>query len=107
MKSEDVLFRLMRKYGVRRAVILFGAASVAAAKGWDAMVGEDAYSRQGVWNWKHDLERAGIDPASVEWSGLERKLGADVGEGLTLGKAKIRERKAAAAARAIKGKAQT
>ena len=107
MKSEDVLFKLMKKCGVRRAVILFGAASVAAARGWDAMVGDDAYSRQGVWNWKHDLEVAGIDPATVEWSGLERKLGSDVGEGLKQGKAKIRQKKAAAAARALKGKAST
>jgi hypothetical protein len=107
MKSEDVLFRLMKKYGVRRAVILFGAASVAAARGWDAMIGDDAYSRQGVWNWKRDIELAGIDPAKVEWSGLERKLGSDVGLGLQQGKVKVREKKAAAAARALRGKAST
>ena len=107
MKSEDVLFLLMKEYGVRRAVVLFGAASVAAARGWDAMVGDDAYSRQGVWNWKRDLEMAGIDPATVEWSGLERKLGADVGLGLQQGTMKVRRKKAAAARRALRGKAST
>ena len=107
MKSEDVLFRLMKKYGVRRAVVLFGAASVAAARGWDAMVGDDAYSRQGVWNWKHDLEVAGIDPSTVEWSGLERRLGSDVGLGLQQGKVNMRRKKAAAQARAVRARATT
>lgn len=107
MKSEDVLFRLIKKYGVRRAVVLFGAASVAAARGWDVMVGEDAYSRQGVWNWKRDLELAGIHPATVEWSGLERKLGYDVGLGLQEGKAKIRQKRAAADARVLRSKASS
>ncbi len=107
MKSEDVMFRLIKKYGIRRAVVLFGAASVAAARGWDAMVGDDAYSRQGVWNWRRDLELAGIDVSAVKWSGLERKLGSDVGLGLQQGKAKIRQKKAAAAARSLRGKAST
>ena len=107
MKSEDVLLRLIKKYGVRRAVVLFGAASVAAARGWEAMVGDDAYSRQGVWNWKRDLELAGVDPAAVEWSGLERKLGSDVGVGLQQGKARIRQKKASAMARSVRGKAST
>ena len=97
MKSEDVLFRLIKKYGIRRAMMLFGAASIAATRGWDAMIGDDAYSRQGVWLWKRDLDAAGIDPANVEWSGLERKLGSDVGLGLKLGKDKIREKAAKAA----------
>jgi hypothetical protein len=107
VKSEDVLFRLIKKYGIRRAVVLFGAASIAAARGWDAMIGDDAYSRQGVWNWRRDLELAGIDVSVVKWSGLERKLGSDVGEGLELGKANIRRRKAAGAARVLRGKAST
>ena len=107
MKSEDVLFKLIRKYGIRRAAMLFGAASIAAQQGWDAMIGEDGYSRQGVWNWKRDLDLAGIDPAKVEWSGLERKLGSDVGLGLQQGKAKIRENKAAATARSLRGKTST
>ena len=99
------MFRLIKKYGIRRAVVLYGAASVAAARGWDAMIGDDAYSRQGVWNWRRDLELAGIDLSAVKWSRLERRLGLDVGEGLQLGKAKIRQKRAAAEARATKGKA--
>jgi hypothetical protein len=107
VKSEDVLSQLIKKYGIRRAAMLFGAASIAAARGWDALVADDAYSRQGVWNWKRDLELAGIDPATIEWSGLERRLGSDVGLGLQQGKAKIREKKAAAAARSFRGKASS
>jgi hypothetical protein len=99
------MFRLIKKYGIRRAVVLYGAASVAAARGWDAMIGDDAYSRQGVWNWRRDLELAGIDVSAVRWSGLERKLGSDVGLGLQQGKAKVRQKKAAAAARGLRGKA--
>ena len=74
--------RLIKQYGVRRAMVLFGAAAVAAARGWDVLIGDDAYSRQGVWLWKRDLEAAGIDPMAVEWSGLGRKLGSDIGLGL-------------------------
>ena len=99
------MFRLIKKYGIRRAVVLYGAASVAAARGWDAMIGDDAYSRQGVWNWRRDLDLANIDLSTVTWSRLERKLGSDAGEGLQLGKAKIRQKKVAAAARASRGKA--
>lgn len=107
VKSEAVLFRLVKKYGVRRAVTLFGAAAVAAQRGWDALVADDAYTRQVVWIWKRDIEAAGIDPAAVAWSGLERKLGADVGLGLQLGKEKVRQKKAAAEARAARGRAST
>jgi hypothetical protein len=107
VKSEAVLLRLVKRYGVRRAVTLFGAASIAAQRGWDALVGDDAYSRQIVWLWKRDLDAAGIDPASVEWSGLERQIGADVGLGLQRGKEKIRRKNAAAEARAAHGRAAT
>lgn len=54
VKSDDVMLRLIKTYGIRRAVMLFGAASVAAARGWDAMVGDEAYSRQAVWMWTRD-----------------------------------------------------
>lgn len=91
------MLSLIKTYGIRRAVVLFGAASVAATQGWDAMIGDDAYSRQGVWLWKRDLDAAGIDPATVEFSGLERKIGSDVGLGLRQGKEKIREKAAKAA----------
>lgn len=101
------MVRLIKKYGIRRAVILFGAASVAATRGWDAMIGDDAYTRQAVWLWKRDLDAAGIDPAAVEWSGLERQLGSDVGLGLVQGKERIRQKKAAQAARAVRGRAST
>ena len=97
MHSEEVLLRLIKKYGIRRAAMLFGAASIAAARGWDAMIGDEAYSRQGVWIWKRDLEAAGIDPAKVEWSGFERKVGSGVGLGLQQGKDKIRHKAAKAA----------
>ncbi len=99
------MFRLIKEYGIRRAVVLYGAASVAAARGWDAMIGDDGYSRQGVWNWRRDLELLKIDVSAVTWSRLERKLGSGVGEGLQLGKAKIRQKKAAARARAARGRA--
>lgn len=101
------MFRLIKKYGIRRAVMLFGAASLAAARGWDALVGDDAYSRQGVWIWKRDIEAAGIDPAAVEWSGFERKFSADMGEGLQLAKENVRRKNAAKASRALRGRAST
>ena len=107
MKSEAVLLRLVKKYGVRRAVMLFGAAAVAAERGWDALVSEGGYTRQGVWTWKRDLDAAGIDPSAVEWSGFERRLGADLGQGLQLGKENIRRKKSAAVARAARGRAST
>ena len=66
MRSDEALFKLIRKYGMRRAVVLFGAAAVAAQRGWDALVADDGYTRQGVWNWKNDLKLAGIDIAKVE-----------------------------------------
>jgi|SRR5438874_4408456 len=107
MKPGDVLLRLIKKYGVRRAVMLFGAATVAGTRGWDVMVGDDAYSRQGVWVWRRDLEAAGIDPAAVEWSGFDRKLGGDMGEGLARAKVKFREKKARKDVRAARGRAAT
>lgn len=99
--------RLIKAYGIRRAVMLYGAASIAAMRGWDAMIGDDAYSRQGVWTWKRDLDEAGIDPAAVEWSGLSRKLGSDVGLGLQQGKERIRQKNAAKAARSARGRVST
>lgn len=107
MKSEAVLLRLVKKFGVRRAVTLFGAAAIAAQRGWDALIAEDAYTRQVVWLWKRDIEAAGIDPSAVEWSGLERQLGADIGLGLQRGKEKIRLKRAAADTRAVRGRAST
>lgn len=107
MKSEDLLLRLIKKYGIRRAVMLYGAASVAAARGWDAMIGDDAYSRQGVWTWKRDLDAAGIDPATIELGRFERKFSGDMGEGLELAKVKMREKNAKKAARALRGRTST
>ena len=98
------MIRLIKKYGIRRAVMLYGAASVAAVRGWDVMIGDDAYSRQGVWTWKRDLEAAGIEPAAIEWSGFERKAGATGAETLELGREKMRKKKAAKAARALRGR---
>jgi hypothetical protein len=86
---------------------LIGAAAVVSQRGWDALVAPDGYTRQGVWTWKRDLEAAGVDPFEVEWSGLEKRLGSDFGEGLELSKERIRTRKTAAAARAARGRAST
>jgi hypothetical protein len=107
VKSETVMVTLIREYGIRRAVMLYGAASVAAVRGWDAMVGDEAYSRQGVWKWKHDLDAVGIDPAKVEWTGFERRVGATGAETLELTKAKFRKKQAAKDARATRGRAST
>jgi len=105
VKSEAVLLRLIKKYGIRRAMVLYGAAAVAGQRGWDALVADDAYTRQAVWLWKRDLDAANIDPAAVEWSGLDRKLGSDVGLGLEIGKERIRQKKAARDARTVRGRA--
>ena len=107
MRSDEAMFKLIRKYGMRRAVVLFGAAAVAAQRGWDALVADDGYTRQGVWNWKNDLKLAGIDITKVEWTGLESKLGRDVGEGFQLSKVQVRQKKAAAASRAARPRAST
>jgi hypothetical protein len=108
MKSEVVLARLVKKYGIRRAMTLVGAAAVVAQRGnWDALVAPDGYTRQGVWTWKRDLEEAGINPFEVEWSGFEKRFGADVGEGLTRAKERIRSRRAAKEARQARGRAAT
>lgn len=108
MKSELVLMRLIKKYGIRRAMVLLGAAAVVAQRGrWDDLVGPEGYTRQGVWTWKRDLEEAGVDPFAVEWSGLEKRLGKDVGLGLERGKEKIRQKKAAREARAARGRTST
>lgn len=108
MKSEVVLGRLVRRYGIRRAMVLLGAAVVVAQRGnWDALIAPDGYTRQGVWTWKRDLEEAGVDPFAVEWSGLEKSLGADIGEGLTRAKERLRARKAARDARVARGRAAT
>lgn len=107
MRSDEALRRLIKTYGIRRAVMLYGAASVAAVRGWDVMVGDDAYSRQGVWTWKRDLDAAGIDPTTIEFGGWERKFNADMGEGLALAKENIRKKNAAKAARSMRGRAST
>lgn len=107
MKSEAVLLRLIKKYGVRRAVTLFGAAAVAAQRGWDSLVADEAYTRQVVWLWKRDIDAAGIDPSAVEWSGLERRLGTDIGLGLQMGKENVRRKKAAADAHSARGRASS
>lgn len=104
VKSDDVMLKLIKKFGVRRAVTLFGAAGVAAAKGWDAMIGDDAYSRQAVWMWKRDLDAAGIDPAKVEWSGFERKVSRDLAQGLDGARERLRQKKAAQDAHASRGR---
>lgn len=107
MKSDAALRKLIKDYGIRRAMTLFGAAAVVSQRGWDALVAPDGYTRQGVWTWKRDLEAAGVDPLAVEWGGLEKRLGSDIGEGLQLGKERIRAKKAAAAGRASRGRATT
>lgn len=107
MKSEDVLWKLLRKYGPRRAMVLFGAAAVAAQSGWDTLVGDEAYTRQGVWTWKRDLEAAGIDPFAIEWTGFERDLGAGLGMGLAKGTARRRAKAVAASARKSGKRAST
>jgi hypothetical protein len=107
MKSEDVMLRLIKKYGIRRAVMLYGAASIAAVRGWDALVADDAYTRQGVWTWKRDLDAAGIDPASIELTGFEKKLGSDFGLGLVQARDKMRAKKAAQAAKTTRNRAST
>ena len=86
--------------------MLYGAASVAAVRGWDVMIGDDAFSRQGVWTWKRDLEAAGIEPAAVEWSGFDRKVGVNAAETIELTKEKLRKKKAAKDARSLRGRAQ-
>lgn len=107
VKSEDVMIRLIKKFGIRRAVVLYGAAAVAAQRGWEAMIGDDAYSRQGVWLWRRDLEAAGIDPAAVAWTGFERRVHSDMGKGLEGARVKLRQKKARQDARAAGGRATT
>ena len=105
--SDEMLMRLIKRHGIRRALTLFGAAGIAAARGWEVMIGDDAYSRQGVWTWKRDLDLAGIDPATVKWSGFERKLGSDLSHGLVGAKERLRQKKAAREARSARGRAST
>lgn len=93
MKPETVAARLIKRYGVRRAMVLFGASALVAVKGWDVLTGDDAYTRQGVWTWKRDLEAAGVDPFAVEWEGFERKVGTKLG-GMLERTTEIRKRKA-------------
>lgn len=102
-----MLKRLVKEYGIRRALTLFGAAGLAAAQGWDVLIGDDAYSRQGVWTWKRDLDLLRIDPAAVKWSGFERKVGSDLSKGLVGAKVKLRQKKAARDARSARGRAST
>jgi hypothetical protein len=97
--------RLIRKYGMRRALTLYGAAAIAAQRGWDALVADDAYTRQAVWLWKRDLEAANIDLSTVQWGGFEKKLSSDLGLGLQMGKERIRQKKAAQDVRAVRGRA--
>ncbi len=105
MNSTDLMTRLIKRYGIRRALTLYGAASIAAARGWDVMVGDDAYTRQGVWTWKRDLEAARIDLDAVEWGKFERNFSRDMGEGLARAKVVIREKNARKEARANRGRA--
>lgn len=66
-------------------MVLYGAAGVVGARGWDVLIGADAYSRQGVWLWKRDLELAGVDPAAIEWAGFERGVGSKLSNVLEAG----------------------
>ena len=75
MKAEDALVTLVKRYGIRRAMTLLGTAVLVKASGWDVLIGDEAYSRQGVWTWKRDLEAANIDPFGIEWSTYERNVG--------------------------------
>lgn len=90
---------------MRRALTLYGAAAIAAQRGWDALVADDAYTRQAVWLWKRDLEAANIDLSTVQWGGFEKKLSSDLGLGLQMGKERIRQKKAAQDVRAVRGRA--
>lgn len=85
MKPETALVRLIKTYGIRRAMVLYGAAGVVGARGWDVLIGADAYSRQGVWLWKRDLELAGVDPLTIEWEGFERGVGSKLSNVLESG----------------------
>lgn len=75
---------------------------VAAHEGWDALIGDEAYTRQGVWTWKRDLEKAGIDVFTVKWEGMEKNLGTGIGQGLKRATVRRREKAAAAAAKAAR-----
>lgn len=105
MKPEDALVRLVKKYGIRRAMTLFGAASVAAQGGWEALVAPDGYTRQGVWTWKRDLEAAGVDPFAVEWGGYEKRSGSALNRGLARIKESAAEARKRRDARAARGRA--
>lgn len=98
VKPETALGRLIKAYGIRRALTLMGAASVVAIRGWDVLTGDEAYSRQGVWTWKRDLEAAGVDPSEVEWEKVDRKIGEKAGALVEAGTA-ARRRQTARAAR--------
>lgn len=75
MDADDVLIKLVKTYGVRRAMTLLGAAILVSASSWDLLIGDEAYSRQGVWTWKRDLEKAKIDPFAIKWGNYQRNVG--------------------------------
>lgn len=107
MKSEDALLKLIEKYGIRRALVLYGAAAVAAQRGWETLVSPDGYTRQGVWTWKRDLENAGIDPFTLEWGNYEKGVGKHFGGGIDRVKESVRQTQKKADARAARGRAAT
>ena len=73
-------------------MILVGAAVLVSQKGWDFLIGDEKYTRQGVWLWKRDLEAAGVDPFAVEWEGFERGVGTKLGTMLERTSAAARRR---------------
>lgn len=98
MRAEDVLIKLVKTYGIRRAMTLLGAAVVVKASSWELLIGDKAYSRQGVWTWKRDFEAADIDPFAIEWGTYERNVGKNTAKFIEAA-AEAHRRKAARAAR--------
>lgn len=108
MKPETALIRLIKQYGLRRALTLFGVASTVAVGGWDILVGDMAYTRQGVWIWKRELEKAKIDPFAIEWEGFERSVGGRVAQLVVAAtEARLRQARAAAGRRRGESKARS
>lgn len=79
-------------------MVLFGAAGVVAVRGWNVLTGDEAYTRQGVWVWKRDLEAARVDPFEIEWERFDRNVGAKTADLFEAG-TKAKKRRVARAAR--------
>ena len=77
---------------------LLGAAVLVSASSWDLLIGDERYSRQGVWTWKRDLEKLKIEPSAIEWESYERSVGDKMAKFVEAA-ADAHRRKAARAAR--------